>query len=387
MDVLVENKMKNALVVCTVGCFLVFELNDISILQDMGYTVHVATNFNGYDEMYAKIKEMHVVIHQVDFARSPFKITNAIAYRQLKAVMGKNEYNLMHCHTPVGGVLARLAARPYRKKGMKVIYTAHGFHFFKGAPIKNWLLFYPIEKWLSRYTDVLITINHEDYERAKKQFYAKRVEYIPGVGVDVDAFSNVVDTKENIRKRLNIPENVFMLLSVGELNVNKNHQVVIKALAALKDERIHYYIAGEGAKEEYLRQLAEKLGVGKQVHLLGYRTDVAELLRASDIFIFPSKREGLSVALMEAMVLKLPIVASDIRGNRDLIDHEKSGYLFDVDSAHAELELGKYIRKLADSEQLGKNMGMQAYEKVKEFGMNVVNGKMRKIYTCLWETA
>ena len=151
--------MKNALIACTVGCFLRFELNDISILQDMGYTVHVATNFNGYDEMHVKIKEMNVVIHQVDFARSPFSKQTINAYRQLKRIMREKHFDLIHCHTPVGGVLTRLSANKYHKKGLKILYTAHGFHFFKGAPLKNWLLYYPVEWICSWMTDVLITIN------------------------------------------------------------------------------------------------------------------------------------------------------------------------------------------------------------------------------------
>ena len=181
----------------------------------------------------------------------------------------KNGYTLMHCHSPIGSVVARIAACNARKKGMKVIYTAHGFHFYKGAPKKNWLVFYPIEKMCSKLTDVLITINQEDYIFAKKHMKAKKIEYIPGVGIDIKKFNNGEFDRAAKRKELGLDADDIMLLSVGELNQNKNHEVIIKAIGALENQNIHYFIAGKGDKEELLKKLAEQKNV--KLHLLGRR--------------------------------------------------------------------------------------------------------------------
>ncbi|MCM1498714.1 MAG: glycosyltransferase family 4 protein [Clostridium sp.] len=368
-----QKKMKNALIVCTVGCFLGFELNDISILQDMGYTVHVATNFNGYDEMHAKIKEMNVVIYQTDFARSPFSKQTINAYRQLKKIMREKYFDLIHCHTPVGGVLTRLSANKYRKKGTKVIYTAHGFHFYNGAPLKNWIIFYPIERWLSRYTDILITINTEDYERAGKKFHMKHLKYIPGVGVDTNKFV-FENSSNNLRKELNIPSNAVWLLSVGELNANKNHELIIRTVKDIKN--VYYTIAGKGTLEEHLRNVIQSLQLEDRVKLLGFCNDIAAYYSECDIYVHPSFREGLSVALMEAMASGLPCVVSDIRGNRDLID-ENGGCLinpFSRDDVNVKLKL--LIKDL----KAGKDFAGYNRMKIQKFEVSNVGKIMYSIY-------
>ena len=245
-------------------------------------------------------------------------------------------------------MLTRLAAREARKKGTKVIYTAHGFHFFKGAPLINWILFYPVEKFCARFTDVLITINQEDYKRAQK-FKAGKVEYIPGVGIDTKKFSEVVVDKSAKRKELGVPVDAFLVLSVGELNKNKNHDTVIKAIAKLNNPNVYYVICGQGTLENYLKDLINELGLEKQVKLLGYRRDIAEISKTSDIFVFPSFREGLSVALMEAMALGLPVVCSKIRGNVDLIEDGKGGYLVEPDDVEGFINA---IRRIINENRL-----------------------------------
>lgn len=348
-----ENIKKRVLIVCTVAEFLHFELNNIKILNSLGFEIYVATNFKGYDFMHVHEtleqlgvpKEHHL---QVDFCRSPFSTDIIRANKQIKEIVFKYRFSLMHCHTPVGGVLARLAAKDYndaierrireRKSAperLKVIYTAHGFHFYDGAPIKNWLLFYPVEKELSRITDVLITINKEDYKRAKEKFYAKKTVYVPGVGVDVKKFTGVSGSIDRNAKRqeLGLGNSDTLLLSVGELNENKNHSVVIKALGELqkseklKDNHIIYMIAGAGDRKDELEDLAAEEDV--DLRLLGFRKDVSELLTAADLYILPSIREGLNVSLMEAMASGTPCLAGNIRGNVDLIDTGKGGELFD----------------------------------------------------------
>ncbi len=311
-----------------------FNIPNIKLLTEMGFAVEVACNFlvgnTCSDEKIQKLKttlsEMKVKTYQIDFARNAFNLRkNATAFHQVLEIMKTNRYEFIHCHSPIGGLCGRIAGHITKTK---VIYTAHGFHFYKGAPLLNWIVYYPIERFLSRYTDVLITINKEDYARAKK-FHAAKVEYIPGVGIDIKKIQSAVVDKVKKRRELGIPEDAFLFISVGELNKNKNHEVAIRALSRIKDnEKIYYVIAGEGCLKKRLTNLIADLGMDSRVRLLGFRTDVVELLKASDCFIFPSLREGLPVALMEAMVVGLPIVCSNIRGNVDLVEDGVNGYLF-----------------------------------------------------------
>lgn len=303
----------------------------IEMLVRKGHSVDLACNDTGWpiDEFYSSLGCKY---YHIDFSRSPLSKDNIKAYKQLKRVIEDGHYDIAHCHTPNASVITRLVCRRFRKRtGLKVFYTAHGFHFYKGAPKLNWMVYYPIEKFCSRYTDKLITINQEDYELAKSKFKAKEICYVPGVGIDLSRFENIQVDREEKRREIGVPEDAFLLLSVGELNENKNHQVVIRALAQLRNPSLHYAIAGVGDKREYLLTLASELGVSEQFHLLGYRKDVVELYKAADAFCFPSFREGLSVSLMEAMACGSTVLCSMIRGNVDLVD-EKSGFLFDPQS-------------------------------------------------------
>lgn len=300
----------------------------IQMLVEEGNQVEIACNKNDLplDPIY---EELGCKSYQIDFSRSPLSPENVKAYRQLKEVVEKGKYDIVHCHTPNASVITRLVCRKFRKKdGLKVFYTAHGFHFYHGAPLTNWLLYYPIEKFCSRFTDKLITINQEDHALAQRKFRAKEVCYVPGVGVDLSKFQNVQVDRNAKRQEIGVPEDCILLLSVGELNENKNHQIIIRALAKLRNHSIHYAIAGVGDKKDYLLKLSEDLGVSRQIHLLGYRTDVAQLYKAADMYALPSIREGLNMSIMEAMASGLPVVCSCIRGNVDLID-EDGGALFD----------------------------------------------------------
>ena len=294
---------------------------------------------------------------------------------QVKKMCDENHYNLLHCHSPIGSVVARIAARNARKSGTKVIYTAHGFHFYKGAPKKNWILFYPVEKICSRWTDVLITINKEDYGFAKKHMSAGRVEYVPGIGVDTKKFQ--LENFDRIAKRqeLGIKEDDFFVLSVGELNQNKNQEVIVRAIAKMNNSKIHYFIAGKGEKADYLQELAKQLGVN--LHLLGYRTDIVELLNTADVYAFPSYREGLSVALMEAMAAGLPCVVSKIRGNVDLIENGVGGYL----SQPSDIEGFMLAMNELVSQKNNRNQYSDNNKKtVKNFDTEYVVNRVRKIY-------
>lgn len=300
----------------------------IEMLVQDGHQVDVACNDKelALDPLY---DDLGCKKYRIDFSRSPLSRDNITAYAQLKYVVENGGYDIVHCHTPNASVITRMVCRTFRKKrGLRVFYTAHGFHFYRGAPALNWFIYYPIEKICAKFTDELITINQEDYELAKKKFRAKSVHYVPGVGLDISKFENISVIRSEKRQELGVPEDAFLLLSVGELNENKNHQVVIRALAGLKSPNVHYAIAGIGDMRDSLWKMAEDLGVADQVHLLGYRRDVAELYAVSELFCFPSFREGLSVSLMEAMASGLPVVCSRIRGNVDLID-QNTGFLFD----------------------------------------------------------
>lgn len=385
MNITEESNYKKALVVTTVASTIdQFCMNDISILQKE-YRVHVAANFAAgnntsrerVQEFKSELKSKNIVINEMKFNRNPFNKENFSAYKEIKRLIESNCYDIIHCHTPVAAMVVRLAARKARKNGTKVIYTAHGFHFFKGAPIINWLIYYPVERFLARYTDMLITINKEDYERAKKSFKAGRVEYIPGVGIDVDKFSNIEIDKKSKRKELGLPEDAFVVLSVGELNKNKNHETIIRALAKLNNPQIHYVICGQGLLENHLKALIKELGLEKQVHLLGFRKDIAEICKASDLFVFPSFREGLSVALMEAMATGLPVVCSNIRGNSDLIEDGKGGYLVKPNDVEG---FSRAIEKCHNAEETRKVFSNNNLNRVRKYSFENVMKEIEKIY-------
>lgn len=373
--------MKRALVVTSVASMVdQFLLPSIQLLKDMDFEVCVACNFEKGStcskeriaELRKKLSEGNVSCFQVDFERNITKISeNICAYKELRKILSGNNYSLVHCHSPIGGIITRFACREIRKNGTKVFYTAHGFHFYKDAPLKNWLLYYPVEKLCSRFTDVLITINREDYALAQKKMRAKCVEYVPGVGIDLIKFGQTTVDKSAKRKELDIPENVTLLLSVGELNKNKNHETVIRAI---KDLDVYYIIAGKGGLHEHLQNVIDELDLAGRVKLLGFRRDVAELYQTADVYVLPSIREGLNVSVMEAMASALPVVCSRIRGNTDLID-ENGGVLFD---SHSIAECEKAIESV-----LGRNivqLGQYNLKKVQKMSFENVNEQMKHFY-------
>lgn len=318
--------------------------------------------------------------YNIPFERSPFKTGNLKAYKELKKVIDEGHYNIIHCHTPVGAALTRLAAEDARKKGTKVFYTAHGFHFYDGAPLVNWLTYYPVEKWLAHKTDVLITINKEDYHRAKKNFKAGKVVYVPGVGIDLSRFESKPYIREKKRKELGFKEDDLLLLSVGELIERKNHRVVLEAIGKLKGQptykNLHYIICGIGVLEEELKELSKTLGISDHVHFLGYRNDISDICNVADVFVFMSYQEGLPVALMEAMACGLPVICSKVRGNTDLIDDGKNG-LFAENKVD---DVSRKIEELAENPEKRKAISLAAEKTIKRFDLTSVEEKMMKIY-------
>ena len=374
--------MKKVMMLASVASMIdQFNIPNIELLQSLNYQVDVVADFTHPGTITVaranlvkqRLEEKGVRVFDVAIPRSVRIGAIRKAYRKVKTLMDNENYDLVHCHSPIGSVVARLAARKKRKTGTKVIYTAHGFHFYKGVSIKNWMLFYPIEKWLSRYTDVLITINKEDYRRAEKKFKAKKTVYVPGIGIDTASFGKNPRGNE-IRSKLGLSDEATILLSVGELNDNKNHEVVIRALPRL-ERQAYYVIVGRGPKEEYLKKLAEELGVGEFVRLVGFQSEVRAFYSAADIFVFPSFREGLSAALMEAMASGLPVACSQIRGNVDLID-EQGGSFFsptDVDS------IVQALNTVMNSNL--EAMSRHNLDAIKAFDRGVVEKDMLAIYS------
>lgn len=348
---------------------MVFHLPYLKMFKDMGYEVHVAAK-NDYENPLDCVIPYCDKYFDIPFERLPLKAKNIKVSKELKRIVTKEKYDIIHCHTPVGGVAARLVARKARKNGTRVIYTAHGFHFYKGAPLKNWLLYYPVEKFCAHFTDVLITINQEDYALAKRKMKAKRVEYVPGVGIDLTKFGQATVDKSAKRKELGIPEDATLLLSVGELNENKNHETVIRAI---KNLDVYYIIAGKGDLQEHLQNVIDELGITNKVKLLGFRDDIGELCEIADIYVMPSYREGLSVALMEAMAKGLPCVVSRIRGNTDLID-ENGGVLFDP---HSVDDCQGAIERIMSSERT--EIGAYNRKKIQRFALKPIKEKLAQI--------
>ena len=360
------------LYVTTIGGTMGFFQPYIKQLIDQGHTVDIACSQT--EKVRECYREWGCRIHSLSCSRSPLDKGNLKAIKQIKGLVEENRYDIVHCHTPIAAACTRLACRKARKQGTKVIYTAHGFHFYDGAPLKNWLIFYPIEKLCAHFTDLLITINKQDYARAQKKLRAKKVCYIPGVGIDVEKFASVqIDRKEK-REELGIPEDAFVMLSVGELNENKNQSVVIRALAQLNDPNVYYIIAGHGGMKDAMEKLALELGLEKQVHLLGFRRDVAELYQAADVFVHPSFREGLPVSIMEARAAGMPIVCSDIRGNSDLVNE---AFRFDPTDPD---RLAEILKTVGDRAQTAQACG-ESVLPLEQMRTDYINAQLMELYT------
>lgn len=363
-----------------------FNMNNIGMLRDMGYSVDVAANFDfgsitsqeRVDEFKRELIDDGIRVFNIQIPRNVTDVKGIInAYKKVKQLANSENYELMHCHSPIGGVIARLAFRKMRKKGTRVLYTAHGFHFFKGASLLNWLIYFPAEWFCSLFTDVLITINKEDYEISKKYMKAKAIKYTHGIGVDTNKFKNTYCNKDEKRREIGVSKDSIMLFSVGELNENKNHELIIKVILECKDLKLHYCMAGEGNKRSYLENLVIENGISDKVTFLGYRKDINELLSINDIFCFPSLREGLPVSLMEAMAAGLPVVCSDIRGNTDLIQDGEGGFLCSINDID---NFSDKIKILSQDKELREKMGKVNIENIKKFDIHNVNEEMREIY-------
>jgi glycosyltransferase EpsD len=365
--------MKKVLFTSHVANFAKFNYPFMQWFKEQGYEVH-----------YASMGEEAVDCDQhfvVPFERSPFKLNNVRAIRQLKRIIDREGYDIIHTHTPMGSVVTRLAAINARKNGTRVMYTAHGFHFFKGAPLLNWIVYYPIEKIMARYVDTLLTINKEDYERAKRKL-STDVRYVSGVGIDPRKFDVVMSDAEKLelRQSLGLKKDDFVLFFVAELNDNKNQAMLLRAL-----ERVHYtmpnaqlLLAGKDTLNGKLHRMANELGIDKNIRFLGYRRDIPQLLKIADVSVSSSRREGLPVNIMEAMYAGLPVIVTACRGNSDLVLDGKNGLVIAQDDDDA---AAKAITKLYHDETLRSDFGEQGKALVQPYLMDEVMREMVRSYT------
>ena len=325
--------MKKVLLLATTAAMIEqFNKSNILLLKEMGYSVHVAGNFKEGNPISAEKLEAFkqwleangATYTHIPSTRKPTDLrNNKKALKMVIDIIREQDISFIHCHTPLGSIIGRRAAK---KTKTPVIYTAHGFHFFKGAPLKNWLLYYPVEWLCSFCTNLLITINKEDYNRAKKHMHAKDVKYIPGVGVDVDRFANCQIDRASFNKEFHIPENAHILLSVGELMERKNQIVVIEALHQLNNPNIYYLIVGQGHLQKMYESKIKEYGLEKNIRLLGFRDDVDKLCKYANCFVHPSIREGLGIAPLEAMASGLPLISANINGMKDYTTQRKTGF-------------------------------------------------------------
>lgn len=355
--------------------FKAFHIPYLKWFKEQGWEVHIAAL--GNLKLPYVDKKFNVPIQ-----RSPFKRENLQAYKELKKIIDENDYKIIHCHTPMGGVLSRLAAIQARKKGTKVIYTAHGFHFCKGAPIMNWFIYYPIERILASKSDCLITINNEDYTRATvHKFKADQIKYVHGVGVDTELFAPVHKFHKSVlRAERGYSDNDFLMLYAAEFNKNKNQKLLIESLALIKDRipHVRLLLAGEGPLLDRCKQLAFNLGVKDKVDFLGLRSDIHHLLKMSDMAVASSLREGLPVNIMEAMACGLPIIAIKNRGHLELIHQGINGFIVSPNEFH---DFGSRIVEIYLSKELQSQMRYENLERVKRFSINQVMSELNEIYS------
>lgn len=348
-----------------------FHWRTINALTELGHTVDAVTNGTyTMDFIHRKFT--------VPFHRNPLHPDNLKALHGLENILEEEKYDIISCHSPTAGFYGRKAASKF---DIKVIYTAHGFHFWKGSPVINQVAYKNMEKLAARWTDVLMTINPEDYEAAKTFHYKSGggPVYIPGVGVDVRAIQAEKTEKSLVRKELGIPDDAFVLYSIGELIPRKNHKFVIDSLEQefRNDPNLHYVTAGNGKLTEELTAHINALGLSKQIHLLGFRTDARRLMYGMDLFVFPSYQEGLPVAVMEAMAAGLPIIATDIRGNHDLIQDGKNGFLYPVDDRDAFV---RNVQKLKAVPELRNGFSTQVLKDIEAYSLEVIEPKILSLY-------
>ena len=365
------------LIVCTTDSMIWnFLVPHIKLLEEQGNYIECACSKTG--DYFENLKNKYnIVMNEIRFNRSPYKIANFKAYKELNKLIKNKKFDIIFCHEPVGGAIGRLSGHHC---DCKVIYMAHGFHFFKGAPLKNWIIYYTVEKILSKITDVIITINYEDYKFAQDKFNAKKVYLVHGVGVDANKFNNKpIDTKTRIclKKELQIHEDDFCIFYVAELIKRKNQIVLIKAMKDIvsKNKKIKVFLVGDGELTDYYKNEIKKINLEKNVFMLGYRTDIPELFKIADLCVSTSLQEGLAINLVEAVLSGTPILVSNIRGHKEIVKEGINGYSFENEN-----ELIDKILKISSDKKMLEELSKKACDSVKEFKLENVYKEQCKIY-------
>lgn len=351
----------------TINTFLI---PHIIKLIEQGHEVHCACNIN--EEINEKLSKNNVIYNNINFSRNPLKIRYKQVINEIRKVYFINKYDIVNVHTPIAAFLTRFALR---KENVKIIYTAHGFHFFKGGSKRNWLLYYPLERIAAHWTDKIVTINNEDFERASnfKLRNDGKVELMHGVGIKSDEYLIKDFNRSEYRKNIGVDENDFMILILADINKNKNHIQVIKAIKELNENNIKVICAGEGPLREELTKKVIELGLEDRIKFLGFRRDVKELINSSDCVGLFSMREGLPKSLMEAMCCGKPIIASNIRGCRDLAKNENVGILVNPKEY---ISIKKGIKKVINN----RYDSILIQEEVENYNIDKVLKEVKKIH-------
>ncbi len=358
---------------------MIFFVEHIKMLISCGHTVELACNLNVGTIRTDFYKSNGFIHHQIPFSRTPLSRDNISAYTKLKQLIKEGKYDIVHTHTPNASVIVRLVCRKLRKQGIKVFYTAHGFHFYKGAPLLNWLTYYPVEKLCSKWTDKLITINQEDYELAKGKMYANRTELIPGVGVGLSRFKNRQVNRTEIRKNLGVLQNKKVLIYIAELNNNKNQTSLLDMMSELVKIRkdVILLLVGPGANREELEEKAKRLSIDDSVIFTGLIKDIADVLSSADVCVPSSIREGFGINIIEAMACRVPVVAYDNRGHRTIINDGENGFLV----KHGDFKaMADKVVYLLDNPDVANRIVENAYNHAEKYSTENAVEAMKKIY-------
>ena len=353
----------------TVNAFLV---PHIEMLLENGYKVDIACSID--KEINKGLIEKGVNIFEVPFKRSPLSIGNFKAFKNLIKIQKENNYDIVHVHTPVASIFGRLLKVKFPK--LKTIYTAHGYHFLKGGSKLGWILYYPIEKVMAKFTDVTININSEDYEITKSKLKPKKCYLVKGVGLDLNLYKTLSSEEQKRKKQeLNIKDEDFVVIMIAELNENKNQIQLIKALEVIKDRcpKIKAIFVGEGDKLQELKEESKNRGVRDKVLFLGFRNDVNELINISDIGVLLSYREGLPRNIMELMANGRKVIATNIRGCRDLVCNDNVGTLVEVGDYEGTARAIEKYYLLNDKE-------FRVCDEIRKYDIESVNEELMKVY-------
>ena len=356
-----------------------FHLPHMKLLRERGWEVHVAAHDNLAVKNGLQLKYCDKFI-ETPFSRSPRSPDNFRAYKQLKNLLAEERYDVILCNTPMGGIVTRLAAKKARRQGTRVVYMAHGFHFFRGSSRAAWLIYYPIEKHMAKRCDLLITVNEEDYALARKKFGRRtRVAHVHGVGVDERRYHPAsAEAQLAMREAEGLSPEDLVILCTGELNENKNQKTLIAAAALLKDKipNLKILLAGNGPKEQELREQIRTEGMEENVKLLGYRTDLEKVVPAVDLAVSCSRREGMPLNIIEAMLCKKPVAASHNRGHDELVREGETGFLFAPGDAEL---LAERIEALAKDAAARKRLGEAGAERAAAYTVGAVRRELLEL--------